>query len=494
MKKFFLILIFIGLFLFSWQCSEKNPLEIEQIISALKQPTEKPDIGRSDYTSNGSFLPGYQNGNIRSDRIILSWSASVDENYLCYKIFRDNVLKATITDKSTITHIDSNLFQNYYYNYKIVTMNKSGMFKSDTIRVKTPQFLAPTNLNYQILDSSSVKIMWENRAESASDFEIYRKLFSEHDSLFQQIGTSSDTFFVDNTVTNQEQYHYQVLAYNSFESTNPSYSFYVYVNYVLDPPFLTSLQQMSAVRSVRVQWQDNSNAEDGFRIYRRMQNEIFQLVGTVATNVTEFVDNDTLSSLMVDSTYYYGITAFNQIEMTDTSNVMIITINTPSGSASLPYVEDFENALGGEWTLNSSTIYGQIQRISGDPLPHNGQYQLLLDVSTSGNYNYNYVNLNIDLSGLNSTDNCYLRFYYQTYGEEFDNDDAVFLSSDGANFTLVYNLNTSDGFWTYVEINLRDFYTSQPYSSTYTIVWQQYDNFPYPSDGIGIDDIEIDIN
>jgi hypothetical protein len=492
MKK---ILFSISLLALIWHCSDKNPLDIKGSSVQLKSPTEKPTINRSDYTLNGSFLPGHQNGKIRSDRIILDWPNSTDNNFLCYKVYRNNVERSTITDQTLNTYLDSNLVQNTYYDYRIITMNKSGMFKSDTIKLKTPLFQPPTNLGYQVLSTSSIKLLWENLAESASSFDIERKLSNEPDTAFQQIGTVSDTFYTDNSVTNMEQYRYRIRAYNNYETTGYSYSLYVYVNYVLTTPSLYSVNQVSGTRSVLIKWYDNSNAEDGVLIYRRKAGQNLQIIGTVSTNVTEYFDHDTTGSLKVDSTYYYAVRAYNVLN-NDTSNYSTeysIAISEPSSFT--PYTEDFENPLGSEWTLNSSTIYGRIQRISGDPLPYSGQYQLLMDVSTAGNYNYNYAYLNIDLSALSSTDNCYLKFYYHTFDEEFNpGDDAVFVSSDGINFTLVYDLYTSDSLWTNVDINLKDFYTLQPYSSAYTILWQQYDNFTYPSDGIGIDDIEIDIN
>jgi len=383
MKKFFLIIIFIVLSLSFWQCSEINPLEIEQIVSALKLPAENPGLSRTDYTSNGNFLPGYQNGNIRSDRVILTWLASTDADYLCYKIFRDNILKATITDKSTISHIDSNLFQNYYYDYKIVTMLKSGMFKSDTIKIKTPLFQAPTNIGYQVRSSASIKLFWKNLAESASNFYVERKLFNEPSTAYQRIGTASDTFFIDNTVTNLERYNYRILAYNSYESTGYSYDLYVHVNYILNTPNLFSLNQVSGMRSVMIQWSENSNAEDGFLIYRRKTLQGRQLIGTVTTNVTEYVDNDTTNSLKLDSTYYYSVRAYNTTN-NDTSNYSFelgITILEPSTSA--------------ERTLKYYALGGPEQPDPGEDLlvyyySNIGTWVLIRTIQYSEVYNWTY--------------------------------------------------------------------------------------------------------
>jgi len=494
MKKLVVVVMFIGLILFLWQCTEKGPLDLESLVSALKLPAANPGLDHSQYSSGGSFLAGYQNGNIRSDRVTLNWLQSNDSDFLCYKIFRTNNLRATILEKSTVSFVDSNLAQNYHYDYKIVTMLKSGMFKADTIRIKTPMFQAPSNLNYQILSTTRVKLFWQNNAESANNFYIERKLHSEPTSAYQQIGTASDTFYVDNGVTNLMQYNYRIRAYNNYEETYNSNYLYVYVNYILTTPSLSTVNQMAGMRSVQVVWTENSNAEDGFLIYRRELGQNRELVGLALTNATNYFDNDTTNSLTIGSTYYYSVRALNRTntDTTSYSNEIGLTIVQPSTISGLPYYEDFEDALGTEWTLLSSTIYGRIERVSGTPPAYSGLYQLLMDVNTDGYYNYNYVFLNIDLSGLTSFDNCALRFYYQTYGEEFDTGvDAVFVSGNGTNFTLAYELNTSNGYWTYVDINLRNFYSSAPYSSSYTILWQQYDNYAYPTDGIGIDDIEI---
>ena len=131
-------------------------------------------------------------------------------------------------------------------------MNKSGMFKSDTIRLKTPLFQAPTNLGYQVRSSASIKLFWRNMSESANDYHIERKLSSEPVSAYQEVGTSSDTSFIDNTVTNLQQYNYRVRAYNNYESTGYSYNLNVYVNYILNTPNLYSANQVSGTMGVNM--------------------------------------------------------------------------------------------------------------------------------------------------------------------------------------------------------------------------------------------------
>ena len=326
MKRVIVITLFAVLLILFWKCSEKSPLDISAF--SLKAPGTETLLIRSNLKSNGSFTPGYQNGKIRSDRITLDWHKSTDANFLCYKVYRNNVEIWAKTDNTVTSFSDSNLVQNNYYNYRIVDMNKQGLFQSDTIRLKTPRFFPPTNLNYQVLSATSVRIFWQNRAESASNFRIFRKQHYEPDFLYQQVGTSSDTSYVDNSVTNLEQYNYRIIAYNSYESTTASDPLYVYVNYLMNPPTLNLLQQLPQSRSVRVEWTDNSNAEDGFKIYRGLQSTNLSQIGTVPANITEYIDNDTTNSLQIGMTYYYAVTAYNQNEETSKSNIMSILIST----------------------------------------------------------------------------------------------------------------------------------------------------------------------
>ncbi|RMG20287.1 MAG: hypothetical protein D6732_28775 [Methanobacteriota archaeon] len=314
----------IGLiFILSIGCSDKSPIDITSYSPPL--PNQGTVILRSDLKSGEDFSPGYHNGKIRSDRVILDWEAYRGSDFLCYRIYRNNTLIKTITDAGSVSYVDSGLVQNTYYNYNVTIINRSGLFKQDTIRIKTPLFLPPVNLNYQVIDSSTIKIHWQNRAESATHFRVFRRHSQEPD--FRELGTTQDTFFVDNTVSNFQQYYYRVEAFNNYESTLPSTALSVFVNYQMLPPTLLSVQQLPHSRSVRLEWDDNSNAEDGFRIYRRPQNNpTFQMIATVPGNTTEYVDNDTLTSLRVDSTYFYAVTAYNQHEETELSNVRGITI------------------------------------------------------------------------------------------------------------------------------------------------------------------------
>jgi hypothetical protein len=61
--------------------------------------------------------------------------------------------------------------------------------------------------------------------------------------------------------------------------------------------------------SISITWIDNSNNEEGFRIYRKeVSDEVWIEIGEVVADVNLFVDNDLIAGV----NYSYRVSAFNQ--------------------------------------------------------------------------------------------------------------------------------------------------------------------------------------
>jgi hypothetical protein len=314
---------------FVYQCKEPAPLEIKPLHYPADAFKIRSMIAKNQYKSDGTFQPGYQSGKILSDRITLEWQEIPHANFLCYKIFRNDVEQTVISDQSVTTHIDSGLIHNTYYDYRLVHMIKNGMFSSDTFKIKTPQFARPHQFTYQFLSETSIKLFWSNRAESADQFDIYKRLISEPESAARHIATTSDTFYVDSDVIEDGQYFYHVVAGNDFESTEPSDLFYVFVNYIMNPPTLLSAEQSRFDRTVTLLWERNSTAEEGFRIYRKPQGGSYRMIAQVPLTAKTYTDRDTSQALRIDSTYTYALRAFNSREETGFSNEQTVVIQEP---------------------------------------------------------------------------------------------------------------------------------------------------------------------
>jgi len=218
-----------------WQCSEKNPVGISAY--SPDRPSGKPTIAVGNLKTGNNYSTGYGNGNIRSDRVTLDWTTVTDADFLCYKIYRKPAVQgwynpnpiATFTTSTKSRYTDTGLFQDTEYDYKIAVLNKSGLYRTDEVRVKTPRFLAPDDVTLTLSTppDSSITIEWSNRAESATMFEVRR---SEDNNTYTALVNVSDTFYVDRTARRFTGYYYIVRAYNSYESTTYSVFEYVYNN------------------------------------------------------------------------------------------------------------------------------------------------------------------------------------------------------------------------------------------------------------------------
>jgi hypothetical protein len=69
---------------------------------------------------------------------------------------------------------------------------------------------------------------------------------------------------------------------------------------------------------IELNWQDNSDNELGFEIWRRMQNENYTCIGTVASNVTTYQDTNIIWN--PPATYFYKVRAYNNYGYSDYSN------------------------------------------------------------------------------------------------------------------------------------------------------------------------------
>ena len=92
------------------------------------------------------------------------------------------------------------------------------------------------------------------------------------------------------------------------------------------PSNLTAQEIFNPDPAVELNWQDNSFDEYAFNIIRKsgLPNNPadYSLIGTVPYNANQFIDTD----VSTDSTYTYGVIAYNIYGYSDTSNTATITI------------------------------------------------------------------------------------------------------------------------------------------------------------------------
>ena len=356
-----------------WTCTNDTPLGISQ--HELDAPDSNPTIPASDYTNGTDFSTGYYNGTIRSDRIQLEWTASTDDNFLCYKIFRaagyeyegadlSYSLIETLNDKTTTIFMDTTLTQNQYYTYRIANIIDTGVPTMDDITIKTPQWEPPSNIEYQILSPNRVQITWEDNSESEENFKLYNG-FS-----VKTVNKNLTTYQATDLNINVN-YQYQIKATNIWGETTSGYGDYFTIEF--DPPSYLSANQQVDTKLVNLTWFDNSSLEDGFKIERDTGSG-FELLATVYANSTSYTDTDT-TDFEYDNTYAYRIRAYNDysgIVYTDYSSIASVNLSEvswifvdfedgmlPDGWSAFYYEDNYDNygPYDGGWVVSSSAEY-----------------------------------------------------------------------------------------------------------------------------------------
>jgi len=160
----------------------------------------------------------------------------------------------------------------------------------------------------------------------------------------------------------------------------------------------------------------------------------------------------------------------------------------------IPYYCYFYNStLDKYWGTFSSGAYGRVQVTSGYS-PKSSPYHLTMDVSTSGSYCRNEAKLRLNLSGEHSV---YLSFFWKHFNDETHSDDGIYLSDNGgASFVKVFDFNpsgTPSQTWKFQQLDIYGLARANGLrmTDTFVIKFQQYDDYPIPSDGIAIDDVEV---
>lgn len=169
-------------------------------------------------------------------------------------------------------------------------------------------------------------------------------------------------------------------------------------------------------------------------------------------------------------------------------------------------VEDWEEGSinSSFWeTFSSDATYGRIQ-VTGTGTPHGGSYHILMDVSSSGHNNRNAF---ITKEGLfTGAHEANITFWHKEFGEEDDdcpdswtgydpgqnNGDCVAFTCDNNTWYKAVDLAPGQGSYALYSYS----FTDHPNwcgtaNSSFRIWFGQDDNYPYSTDGMAYDDINI---
>lgn len=176
-----------------------------------------------------------------------------------------------------------------------------------TTSIPTPP-AAPTALTATAVSCNQVNLAWTDNSGDESSFKIERSGNGVDFSEIASVGANV-TAFSDTTVAQSTPYWYRVRAYNGggYSDYSNTANATTPVCPPTPPAAPSNLAGTAGQTNVALTWTDNSNNEDGFRIYRGTTSSNLVPIATVGANITSY--NNT--GLSRRTTYYYKVCAYN---------------------------------------------------------------------------------------------------------------------------------------------------------------------------------------
>ncbi|RCK73970.1 MAG: peptidase S8 and S53, subtilisin, kexin, sedolisin [Ignavibacteriae bacterium] len=244
----------------------------------------------------------------------LLWNKSIGAtNYDVY-LSTNNPPTTIVSSNQTDTVFNySNLIYNTKYYWKVVAKNGSttleatgSPFNFTTIVPAPPSsFNLLTPADNSTEQPRSGYLSWSS-SSTANTYDVYLDTIANPTTIvsLNQTGLS---YFYQNLLANTT-YYWKVVAKNEFGSTQASNSPWKFTiaNVPLAPTNL--VVDIKSFNQIHLQWQDNSNNELGYRVYRYIGSGKINVSGDLPPNTTSFLD----TGLIPNTQYLYEVLAYNE--------------------------------------------------------------------------------------------------------------------------------------------------------------------------------------
>ncbi|PIP77530.1 MAG: hypothetical protein COW85_08520 [Ignavibacteria bacterium CG22_combo_CG10-13_8_21_14_all_37_15] len=186
---------------------------------------------------------------------------------------------------------------------------------------------APTELALQKLSPTIINLSWKHDYLNLNGFRIYRK--TEATGIYAKIKEVAAKSFNanDESVDPLSVYFYKVVAYNergeSPSSNVVSSSGSASGGTILAPTNVSAVALGS--RKIFLNWQDNSDNENYFKIERKTLYSNYEQIGILPFNVTSFKDSG--YGLVPSTDYIYRIKAVSNDDSVTSAEVSTKTLN-----------------------------------------------------------------------------------------------------------------------------------------------------------------------
>jgi len=207
---------------------------------------------------------------------------------------------------------------------------------------------APTNLVITQTDITSANLTWNDNSLGEDNFMLERKL--QTDSVYQIIANINgsdlpNSTYYDNNLTPSSMYNYRLSALKG--EYNSTFLLKSYENIFPPPSNLTIVQ--NNVYTFALNWTDNSEGEDGFKIERKIDNGDYVEIGSTTLNL--FTDNTVTKQGY--ETIYYQVRAYKGTEYFSAYTTSNSSVSFPPPT-NLTFTKETLSTIRLNWTDNST--------------------------------------------------------------------------------------------------------------------------------------------
>jgi len=264
------------------------------------------------------------------------------------------------------SYLDQGLLAETTYFYRVSSTNAGGDSNPSNVASGTtlPNLpSAPSGLTVTVPaapdGSTKLVLTWSDASSNESGFKIERSkdnFAAPANTTLVTTTAANATTYTDSRLTPDTIYYYRVRATNlGGDSANTSSaSARTLVAAPTAPSGLTVTPLSSS--SLRVDWTDTSNNEDGFKLERSLDGSNFTLIAAPGAGVTTYTD----TGLAASTRYYYRVRSTNaggDSAPSNTGNALTFAA-PPAAPSNLIATAMSSSSIGLTWDDNSATETG----------------------------------------------------------------------------------------------------------------------------------------
>ena len=165
-------------------------------------------------------------------------------------------------------------------------------------------FPAPSNLIARATSDQSIALNWIDNCSFEEGFEVWRKIGNGTYEIIDSTD-SNISGYEDSGLTYGESYSYKLRAFTNLNTSG--YSNAYMSNTMFPAPSNFSATALSD-QSISLSWNDNCNYEEGYEIWRKIGNGIYEIIDSTEANVTSYSNDDVVPVIkLVESEETFSI-------------------------------------------------------------------------------------------------------------------------------------------------------------------------------------------